>query len=137
MGICGKDAMSGMNGRRAVADSPQAALEGWQDCRGRTFPNCLRSRIQFRSLSAWMPGAFPWAIAQNGHSIMIPSKKELALLVVLSVGCTLIVGLLPQRDIGLMCCGGSLTLVAALLGYRRNQIRLAILAEEQRVKSEE
>jgi enoyl-CoA hydratase/carnithine racemase len=68
---------------------------------------------------------------------MIPSKKELALLVSLTVCCTLIVGLLPQRDIGLMCCGGSLTLVAALLGYRRNQIRLAILAEEQRVKSEE
>jgi hypothetical protein len=57
----------------------------------------------------------------------LPSKKELAILLTFSALCTLIVAVSPQRDVGLMWCGGSIALAAALLGYRRNQIRLAAL----------
>jgi hypothetical protein len=74
---------------------------------------------------------FPWAIAIQGIYMIIPSKKELGVLALLAVCCTLIVGLLPQRDVALMCCGGPLTLVAALIGYRRNQVRLAMLAAQK------
>jgi hypothetical protein len=62
---------------------------------------------------------------------MIPSKKEWAALASLTVGCTLIVGLASQRDIALMCCGVPLTLVASLIGYRRNQVRCAEALAEQ------
>ncbi|HEX4124297.1 MAG TPA: hypothetical protein VHY37_06175 [Tepidisphaeraceae bacterium] len=55
----------------------------------------------------------------------LPSRKELAILVALSVCSTLIVVLVPHRDVGLMCCGGPLTLVSSLMGFRRNQIRIA------------
>jgi hypothetical protein len=61
----------------------------------------------------------------------LPRPRELAILVALSVVCTLIVALTGKYDVGLAIFAGPLFLVAALMGLRRNMANAAAKAAAQ------